>query len=53
MKQGITITRDYDRHDTMIVRIQKRRGKLGLSEILRSSCATEAGKSGAATTPFS
>lgn len=33
MKQGITITRDYDRHDTMIVRIQKRRGKLGLSEI--------------------
>lgn len=33
MKQGITITREYDYHGILTVRIQKRRGKLGLGEI--------------------
>lgn len=33
MKQGITITREYDYHDRPIVRIVKRRGKLTLEEV--------------------
>ena len=33
MKQGITITREYDHHDRPVVRITKRRGKLTLEEV--------------------
>lgn len=33
MKQGITITREYNYRDILTVRIQKRRGKLTLNEI--------------------
>ena len=33
MKQGITITREYDHHDRTVVRITKRRGKLTLEEV--------------------
>ena len=33
MKQGITITREYDHHDRSVVRITKRRGKLTLEEV--------------------
>ena len=33
MKQGITITREYDHHDRPVVRILKRRGKLTLEEV--------------------
>lgn len=33
MKQGITIKREYDRHDIPIVTITKRRGKLSIQEV--------------------